>query len=218
MSGTLYAVGVGPGDPELMTIKALRVLERADVIACPAKENAPGTAFEIAEKAYPAIAGKKLLLLDIPMKKGDLSDAHKKAAEQISDKLQSGMDVAFLTLGDPQFYSSVYYITDIVAAAGHEIRIVNGIPSFCAASAMMRKPLSLGDGAVLITSGEYRAFDGTLVIMKAGSRICALKEAVIRNGKDACLIENCGMDDERIYCGIAHIPDSAGYFSILIVQ
>ena len=83
MTGKLYAVGVGPGDPDLMTLKALKTIKNADCIACPESHGDPGVAYEIAKKAVPEITSKELLLLEFPMQKDALFDAHKKAAEQI---------------------------------------------------------------------------------------------------------------------------------------
>lgn len=214
----LYGIGVGPGDPELLTLKAVRILKTADVIACPAKDGKPGTAYEIAKKACPEIGEKEVLALDFPMKKDGLEEAHKSAAEQITEKLEKGCDVAFLTLGDTSFYSGFYYITGLVAEAGFTAEIINGIPSFCAVSAKLTVPLALGDEPVLISPGEYRPCDGTQVIMKAGSRLTELKAEISRDGKTAYLVENCGMPDEHVYRGLEEIPDSVGYFSMLIVK
>ena len=213
-----YGVGVGPGDPELLTLKAVRILKTADVIACPAKDGKPGTAYDIAKKACPEFGEKEVLALDFPMKKDGLEGAHKSAAEQITEKLEKGCNVAFLTLGDTSFYSSFYYIADKVAKAGFAAEVISGIPSFCAVSAALAVPLALGDEPVLISPGEYRPFDGTQVIMKAGSRLAELKAEISRDGKTAYLVENCGMPDERICRGLEEIPDNAGYFSMLVVK
>ena len=218
MNGKLYAIGVGPGDPELLTLKAVKTIRTADVIACPAAGNNPGIAFQIAEKAVPEISGKEILLLDFPMAKSGLSGAHLNAAERIILQLAEGNNVAFLTLGDPGFYSKFFYISAIVAQSGYEIEIISGIPSFCAVSAKLQLPLSLGKEPVLVSAGEWTDFPGTLVIMKAGSRLKALKEKIRASGKTAYLVENCGMRDEKIYSGINAIPDEAGYLSIMIVR
>ncbi len=218
MTGTLYAVGVGPGDPELLTLKAVNTLKAADVIACPAKDDAPGLAYRIAEAACPEIAGKEVLPLDFPMKKGDWYKAHQDAAEAIVSRLKDGKSVAFLTLGDPGFYSTFAYISAIVGKEEFKIEIVSGIPSFCAASAKLMLPIVTGDDPVLITSGEFRDVDGTLIIMKAGSELSLLKEKIASRGKSAFLVENCCMPDERIYSGVDSIPDRTGYFSMLIVK
>lgn len=218
MSGILYAVGVGPGDPELLTLKAVKIMEKAEVIACPSKNNKPGVAYAIAAQACPFLTSKEILSLNFPMNKENLSDAHKSAAETIIAELATGKDVAFLTLGDPCLYSTFSYISEMVKKAGYETQVINGIPSFCAAAAKTGLSIAEGDDAVLITAGEYKPFDGTLIIMKAGSKLKELKSQIQSCEKTAYLIENCGMQDEKIYSGLDAIPDKSGYFSILIVK
>ncbi len=217
-AGILYAVGVGPGDPELLTIKAVKVIKEADVIACPAKDSAPGIAFNIASEAFPEITEKELLLLDFPMKDSDLTMAHQKAAESIMDVLRTGKCVAFLTLGDPGFYSTFSYVSGMISEEGYRIEIVSGVPSFCSVSARLNVPIAVGREAVMITTGEFRDFDGTLVILKAGSKLKSLKESIMKSGRQAWLVENCGMEEERIYMGVDAMPDEAGYYSTLIVK
>lgn len=218
MRGKLYGVGVGPGDPELLTLKAVKTITAADVIACPAKGNEPGLAFQIAEKAIPEIRNKAILPLGFPMMKRVPKPEHLKAAESIISQLDAGKNTAFLTLGDPGFYSTFYYVFRIIAGKGYQAEIISGVPSFCAVSARLMLPLAEGDGSVLISSGELADFRGTQVIMKAGSRLKSLKEKIYTKGKTAYLTENCGMDDERSYSGIDTMPDEAGYFSTLIVK
>ena len=217
MSEVLYAIGVGPGDPDLLTLKAVKTLEKVDVIACPSKDNEPGIAYTIALQACPNIASKKTLSLNFPMQKEKLMDAHNSAAEKILAELRSGKSVAFLTLGDPGFYSTFSYISDAVKKSGYNIEIITGIPSFCAAAAKIGLSIAEGDEAVMITAGEYKTFDGTLIIMKAGSKLKELKYAIRNDGKTAYLIENCGMQNEIIYYGVDMIPDKTGYFSLMIV-
>ena len=190
----------------------------ADIIACPAKNHEPGIAWQIAEKAVPDIICKEKIMLDFPMAKSGLEEAHQSAAERIIVQLAAGKNVAFLTLGDPGFYSTFFYISVIAAQKGYEIEIISGIPSFCAVSAKLQLPLSLGKEPVLVSAGEWTDFPGTLVIMKAGSRLKVLKEKIRASGKTAYLVEKCGMADEKIYTGINAIPDEAGYFSIMIVR
>ena len=218
MSGVLFAVGVGPGDPNLLTLKAVKILEKAEVIACPAKDNKPGLAYSIAVQACPDIASKETLSLCFPMNKENLEEAHKSAAEKIITELEAGKDVAFLTLGDPGFYSTFSYISETVKKCGYEIEVVSGIPSFCAAAARLGLSVAEGEESVMITAGEFKLIDGTLIIMKAGSRLKELKEKIKYAEKTAYLIENCGMSDEKIYSGLDNIPDRSGYFSILIVH
>ncbi len=218
MAGMLYGVGVGPGDPELLTLKALRIMREVDVIACPEKSGKAGVAYEIAQGAYPEIVDKELLLLDFPMKVDDLEAAHKLAAKQLVKQLQAGKNVVFLTLGDPGVYSTFFYVAERVRQVGYEVEIINGIPSFGAVAAKLGLPLSLGDESITITSGEYKEVDGTLVIMKAGMQLENIKQKLMNSDKEVYLVENCGMPEEHIYRGFEEIPLKVSYFSILVVK
>lgn len=218
MKGKLYAVGVGPGDPELLTLKAVKVIKNADFIACPESKGEPGVAYCIAQSAVPEIESKELLLLEFPMREGDIKEFHQKAADRIILRLSEGKNVAFLTLGDPSFYSTFFYVADIIANRGYDFEIINGITSFSAVSSKLKLPLSLGDESVMITSGEFVDFEGTLVILKAGNKLKEIKEKVSSSGKTAYMAENCGMENERIYEDLDSIPDEAGYFSIIVIK
>ncbi len=218
MKGKLYGVGVGPGDPELLTLKAVKTIAMADVIACPAKGDEPGLAYRIAEKAVPEINAREKLLLRFPMTTGGQEQEHLEAAEKIISQLEAGKNTAFLTLGDPGFYSTFFHISGIVTEKGYQAEIISGVPSFCAVSAELMLPLAVGTENVLISSGAYADFQGTQVIMKAGSRLKTLKEKICSQGKSAFLVENCGLEEERIYSGIEAMPDESGYFSTLIIK
>ena len=218
MDGTLYAVGVGPGDPELLTLKAVRILRSADVIACPAKGNAPGVAYRIAAEALPEIVGKKLLPLSFPMSGENCSQAHTEAAHLVMAELREGRSVAFLTLGDPGFYSTFSYICTAVVESGFPVEIVSGIPSFCAASARLLMPIALGDEQVLISSEPQMDFPGTIIVMKVGRRLSAIKKKAAGAGRMAHLIENCGMENEKVYSGVGSMPEKAEYFSLMILE
>lgn len=217
MKGRIFAIGVGPGDPELITLKAVKILKNADVIACPSKESGPGIAFNIAAQAVPEILDKSIIALEFPMTKKDLTQAHENAARQLINVLDSGKDIAFLTLGDPSIYSSFSYISDLIKRNGYEVEMISGVTSFTAAAAKLLISLSSKDESVMITSKEYTDVADTLVIMKAGSVLKELKAKISKTKKEMYLVENCGMEDEKIYRGIDSIPDEAGYFSIVIV-
>lgn len=218
MKGILYAVGVGPGDPELLTLKAVNVIKNADCIGCPESKGEPGVAYRIAQSAIPEIESKELLLLEFPMREGDIKEFHQKAADRIILRLSEGKNVAFLTLGDPSFYSTFFYLADIIANRGYDYKIINGITSFSAVSSKLKLPLSLGDESVMITSGEFVDFEGTLVILKAGNKLKEIKEKVSSSGKIAYMAENCGMENERVYKDLWAIPDEAGYFSVIVIK
>ena len=120
--GILYGVGVGPGDPELMTVKAVRTVERCPVIALPQSGRGECTAYEIAKEAVPALEKKEKLLLSMPMTRDQdtLLESWREAADQIARKLDLGQDVAFLTLGDPAVYSTYLYLHRLVEKMGYE--------------------------------------------------------------------------------------------------
>lgn len=218
ITGKLYAVGVGPGNPDMLTIKAVKTIDMADVIACPAKNSEPGIAYQIAKQVCPDISTKEIMVLNFPMKMENLSKTHQEVANEISNKLKLGKNVAFLTLGDPEFYSTFFYIAEIIKEQGHDIEIINGITSFSAFGARLQLPLSLGRDKVMITSGEYITFDGTLIILKAGSRLKEIKNKSLENGKTAYMVENLGMPDEKVCYGVESMPDEAGYFTVVVVR
>jgi len=218
MKGRLYAVGVGPGDPDLLTVKAIKTISMADVIACPAKGSEPGVAYQIASKACSGISEKEIILLSFPMKTENLITAHQEAAYKISEKLKAGKNVAFLTLGDPEFYSTFYYIADIIKKEGYDIEVINGVTSFSAAAARLMLPVALGSEPVMITTGEYTPFDGTVIILKAGGHLKEIKKKASESRKTAYMVVNCGMPDEKVYYSVQSMPDEAGYFCTVIVK
>ena len=136
MKGTLYGIGVGPGDPELLTLKALRLIKEADVIALPGEEPKETVAYKIVEGAYKEISEKVLLPVHMPMTKDPelLEKYHDEGAVLIKKELDKGKNVAFLTLGDPTVYSTYIYVHKRIKEMGYPTEIVSGITSFCAVS------------------------------------------------------------------------------------
>ncbi len=223
MRGILYGVGAGPGDPELLTLKAVRLIEESDVIAFPGAEPEKTAAYGIAVRAVPGTAEKELLGIHMPMTSDpeETQRAHREGASRIEARLDEGKDVAFVTLGDVSLYSTFSYIQRIVEADGYTCELVSGIPSFCAAAAELKVALGLRDEPIHIYPAADRTAGtlperGTVILMKSGSRMGEAKELLRRSGRDAVMVENCGMEDERIYHSLDEIPDSAGYFTLVI--
>ena len=225
--GKLWGVGGGPGDSELMTLKAVRLVNQCDVIVVPDSKKR-NVAFEIAKGAVPEIEEKEILKVHMPMirDKEKLANAHFEAADVIGRKLDQGKSLVFLTLGDPTVYSTYYYVHKNVEKMGYECEIVPGITSFCAAAARMGVSLSEGGDGLYIMPGSYENMEkglevpGTKVIMKSGKSIGNVKEILVEN-KDrfsTMMIENCGMADEKVYGNAEEIDEDAGYFSLIIVK
>jgi precorrin-2/cobalt-factor-2 C20-methyltransferase len=120
MTGTLYGVGIGPGDPELMTLKAVRIIRDCSVIVVPKSGDGERVALNIAAQAVPELGDKQLVELDMPMTRDPerLRTSHKAAADTIAGFLADGLDVAFITLGDPTIYSTYIYVHRLVGDRG----------------------------------------------------------------------------------------------------
>ena len=225
MSGTLYGIGVGPGDPELMTLKAVRKIRECRAVAVPGRNPEESTAFQIAAKACPKIKDKKLIGIHMPMTRDEekLRESHESGAFFLTECLKKGMDVAFLTLGDPTVYSTYLYLHKIVRKQGFPVEIISGIPSFCAAAARMETGLAEKDQALHIIPAAYEVEDwlelsGTKVFMKAGKQLAQVKEKLSEKKLAGRMVENCGMKNERLYDSIEEIPQEAGYYSLIIVK
>ncbi|MDO4491217.1 MAG: precorrin-2 C(20)-methyltransferase [Lachnospiraceae bacterium] len=225
MKGKLFGLGIGPGDPELMTLKALRIVKETEVIAVPGKVPENTVAYKIVSQAYPELKDKTLLPIDFLMTKDPvlLDQSHNRGAQQIMEYLDKGMNVAFLTLGDSTLYATYMYVHHIIAAAGYETEIVSGITSFCAVAARLNMSLVEQAEELHVIPASYQITEalklpGTKVLMKAASKMAQVKEELRAIGAEAVMIENCGMPNEKIYHGVEEIPDDAGYYSLIIVK
>ena len=129
MRGMLYGVGVGPGDPELITRKAERVIRQSAVLAVPDAGRGEKTALNIVGELA---EGKQLLSCAAPMVRDHeaLNAAYERNADLVCAALDQGKDVAFITLGDPTVYSTYLYLHKKVVARGYDAQIIPGVPSF----------------------------------------------------------------------------------------
>ncbi|MCD8074894.1 MAG: precorrin-2 C(20)-methyltransferase [Lachnospiraceae bacterium] len=225
MTGILYGVGVGPGDPELMTIKAARLIRENEVIALPGENARETVAYQIAVQAVPELSEKQLLSLDMPMTHDRaLRDRrHDEAADEIEVYLKKGKNVIFLTLGDPTVYSTYLYIEKRISARGYCTEMVSGIPSFCAAAARANVPLAEWNEPIHVMPAVHRLEQeldqpGTYVLMKSGKKMGQVKEKLQKSGREVLMVENCGMPGEKVYRSVEEIPDDAGYYSLIIAK
>lgn len=228
MKGKLFGLGVGPGDPELLTIKALRLIQESDVIAVPGNKPEDSVAYEIVKGVFPEINRKRLLPIAMPMTKDPavLEANHNKGADDIETCLKEGQQVAFLTLGDPTVYSTYLYVHKRICERGYEAEIISGITSFCAVAARLNMGLVEMAEPLHVIPATYKAEEmdqvlklpGTKVLMKAGRKLESVRESILRSGQQAVMIENCGMPSEKVYKNAEEIPRQAGYYSLIIVK
>ena len=220
--GVLYGVSVGPGDPELMTLKAVRCLEKCPVIAAPQTAGGRMLALDIARGAV-GLDGKIILPLRFAMSRDPemLRASHEEAARAVKEYLDAGQDVAMLNLGD------VGYLQEILEAEGYKTVRIPGVPSFCAAAARLGQPLTGGMEAPLTIApgrhaAEVLAALGTKVLMKSGRQLpetlAALAEAGLL-GRSA-MVCNCGLPDEEVWPDLSACDASrpAGYFATILVK
>ena len=223
MTGNLYCIGVGPGDPELMTLKAAQLIRSCPVLALPAANPANSVAYQIAARAVPEAAEKELLGLDLPMSADPslLAQRHRHAAGVLADRLQQGEDVAFLTLGDPTLYCTFSYLQPYLAGMGITAQVVSGVPSFCAAAARLGVPLALGDESLHVVPAAYTdslpGWPGTRVLMKSGRKLSRIKAQLKEHPGVALAVENCGLPGERVWRDADEIPEDAGYLTLLLL-
>ena len=223
--GKLYGVSVGPGDPELLTLKAVRTITEADVVAIPDIGHKRRTAYAIAE-TY--LEGKETLECSTPMTKDRsvVEDAYAKIADDICNLLDSGKDVAYLCLGDIGVYSTYIYIHDLVRARGYETEIIPGVTSFSAVAAKLGISLCEGPERLLVAPVMASDVDEILdtpankVFMKSGKAIHELKDKLAERGQlaGASMVANCGLPDEKVFPHFADIEDDTDYFSVVIVK
>jgi precorrin-2/cobalt-factor-2 C20-methyltransferase len=230
MKGKLYGIGVGPGDPELVTLKAKRLLGEVDCVAI------PKTAAEKESLALSIVSGlieekKDILELLFPMSFNErlLEDSWNKAVEKIRSRLDAGKDVAFITLGDPTVYSTYMYLHKILKQQGYETEIVPGITSFCASAA--RAGISLAENreslAVVPSAYDCRDIDKILdnfenvVLMKISRKFSELREKLKEKGLDdkAVLVSKCGLEGEMIEFDLGKVnEETLSYFTTMIIK
>ena len=225
MSGIAYGVGVGPGDPELMTQKVIRLIRENDVIAVPGQDAKASVAYGIAAAMVPELVQKELVPVPMPMTrdKERLRKAHVEGARLIESYLNRGKNVVYLTLGDPSIYGSFSYLQRLLLSDGYPVETVPGVPSFSAAAARLNLPLVEGDEPLHVAPGahdmgETLRLPGTCVLMKASGPLGETKARLKSSGKEVFAVENCGMDTERLYRGVDQLPDSAGYLSLIVAK
>jgi|TARA_B000000475_G_scaffold24321_1_gene19239 precorrin-2/cobalt-factor-2 C20-methyltransferase len=226
MNGVLYGVGVGPGDPELITLKSLRLIKSTEVIAYPKLKGSKSFARNIIEEFIDL--PKFEIAIEIPMTVNRLpaQRAYDAAAQEISSHLNMGKNVVFLCEGDPFFYGSFMYLHSRLYKK-YLVEIVPGVSSMTACAAMAKKPLAARNEVLTVLPGplskkelERRLADNnSSAIMKVGRHIKKIKSVIDRLGlMDSSLyIERASLKEQRIL-KLIDAPEVAPYFSMILVS
>ena len=226
--GTFYGVSVGPGDPELLTLKALRCIEQCPVLAAPRTAEGRMLALEIVKGAVD-VAGKTILPLQFAMSRDadTLRASHEAAAGAVREALDAGQDVAMLNLGDVSIYATYGYLEEILQAQGYPTARIAGVPSFCAAAAALGRSLTDGMEAPLtLAPGRHaeQVLDapGAKVLMKSGRQLPAALAALRRRGllEKSAMACNCGLPEQTLWPDLSSYDPArpAGYFTTIIVK
>lgn len=228
MKGKFYGVGVGPGDPELLTLKGKRVLSEANLIVTPkTKGDGDSTALRI---VAPYIEGKTVIEQVLPMTKDKniLAKAWSDGAAEIMEYLDRGQNVAFITLGDPSLFSTFMYVFRPIRDKGYDWAIVPGISAPSAAAAALGCGLADGNEslAVLAATTDIEKVEETVVnhdntvLMKGAGKWPDIAAVLKKHGliKNTVAAEKCTMEDERIFANIEEMPEDLSYFLTAIVR
>ncbi len=230
VKGRFIGVGVGPGDPELLTVKAWRLIQRAQVLSFLTNEKGDSQARSI---AIDAIDSAESVQQQIPICMPMLKDrrlanaAYDQGAKAIRKKLDAGVDVLFLCEGDPLFYGSFSYLLERLEDS-YECQVVPGITSVNAPAASLVQPLTMLKESFAVINGRHSdqqilaalAHYDALVIMKAGQARPRLLALLAQSGRkdDAKYLEYIGRDNQQIISDIDDLdPVEGPYFSLFVI-
>ena len=228
--GTFYGIGVGPGDPDLLTVKAIRAIKEADVIIAPKTEKKEGSvALEIAR---PYLKSDIEIIYQVfPMVK-DFAESPEifiSNKEEIIKLLRENKNVAFLTLGDPMFYSTYIYIFKLLSDEEINIETIPGVPAFLAIASKIGRPLAFGNDilSIIPATADIDEIDAALVSSNTSVLMKVYKnfEEIVNTleahemSQQAILVSRCGLPDEKVIENISeHKNDKINYLSTIITR
>jgi len=234
MSGRLYGLGVGPGDPELLTVKAVRILGEADVIAHFAKAGRNGNAYATIEgHLRPDVILEPLhypvtveIHKDDEAYKSQITAFYEESAARIARHLDAGRTVAILSEGDPMFYGSYMHL-HVRLAGRYQVEVVPGVTGMSGGWSALGAPIAQGDDILSILPGtlpeealveQFRNADA-MVVMKVGRNLPKIRRALATAGREAgaFYVERATMSAQTIMPLSDKTDDVAPYFSIVLV-
>jgi len=224
--GIFYGIGVGSGDPEYLTLKAVRLIQHADVVVYLKSASGRSIARDIAAQW---IKQQRQIAIIMPYStdRSAANHAYDKAEQQIANALQHGLNTAFLCEGDPLFFGSYIYLHQRLSPH-YPCQIVPGISSIHAATALAQLPLTQqSENLAIVTSRnsdqeilQALAQYSSVIIMKAGVARPRLLE-LIRQSKrleNTCYIQRAGQQEEKVVYDMNQLTGKGDYFSLLIIS
>jgi precorrin-2/cobalt-factor-2 C20-methyltransferase len=226
MSGTLYGIGLGPGDPELMTLKAHRLISSAKVIAYPAPDTGESFARSIAADTIPQGAREIPIVVPMRVDRFPAQEIYDKAAEEIAEVLETGEDVVVLCEGDPFFFGSFMYLFDRLSEH-FPCEVVPGVTSLTACAAQLMRPLTSRNDVLTVIPGPLPDVDirakieeaQAVAIMKVGRHLPRLK-ALLEDMNlldQAGYVERASLPEQKVYRLQDLDTDKAPYFSMILI-
>jgi precorrin-2/cobalt-factor-2 C20-methyltransferase len=230
--GTLYGIGVGPGDPDLIPLKSVNILKRVAVIfAASSTKNVHSHAVNIAAPHIPDTSEVRLLPFPMTKSQTEKEECWRAHATTIIEELEKGRDVAFLTLGDSMTYATYGYILKYVLALAPEAPVVTvpGITAYQAAAARVNRPLVEGEESLLILSGvegghRLRKLSETVdnvVFMKAYRNAGDISDALEEKHmlEQSVAVANCCMADEEVIADVKTLKHrKPGYWTLIFAK
>lgn len=226
MSGKLYGLGLGPGDPELITLKAHRILTSASVIAYPATDTGPSFARQIAAPYLRADQLEVPMIVPMRVERFPAQDIYDAAAITLSQHLDAGSDVAVLCEGDPFFYGSFMYLFERLAHR-YPTEVVPGVSSMMAAAAAYGRPLAARNDVLSVLPGpldndalrERIESASAVAIIKLGRHFARIRALIDAMGLTASAgyIERVSLESERLMPLVDVAEDVAPYFSMILI-
>lgn len=230
VAGRFIGVGVGPGDPELLTLKAWRLIQNAPVLSFLVNDRGRSQAKQIASDAIASAISQQIELpiyVPILLDRDPANEAYDQGASEIAQKLEHGLDVVFVCEGDPLFFGSFAYLLERLQG-DFTCQVVPGITSVNAAAATLVQPLTMLQESLAVISGRHtddqilnalKQHD-SLVIMKAGQARPRLLKLLKQSGRsgDAQYLEYIGRDQQRVVNDLSELElESGPYFSLFVI-
>lgn len=230
MSGHFYGVGVGPGDPGLLTLLGVEILGLADVVIAPLSEKADESiALTISRPHLKDDVEVREMVFPMVFCPQELNSAWQQNKEVIQALLEEGKTVVFITLGDPMVYSTYSYLQQLIQDSGYPVTTIPGVTSFCELASQLGLPLAQGEEPLCVLPATCREeildlalqnFDN-IVLMKASRNFATLRQKLADAGRlrEAIMVSRCGWPDEQVFTDLAELESSqVQYLSTILVK